>query len=1254
MTTDKPDSYKDNTQRLKERLMFEIKTLNKIKARFRSIADYQTEMILRQQPDGTITFVNKAWCDFWGMTEEEAIDQNLFSILSPEDRERAKEHLAAITFENPLRIHEHMTHSPAGEPVWQRWRDHAIFDEQGNLIEYQSVGSDITEQKLAEKALQVTSNNLKERVKELNCFFSISKLFEKMEASQEYVFQKVVELIPPAWQFPGITSVRLKVRKQEFKSKDFKETIWIQSSNIKVNGEISGRLEVFYKEERPDADEGPFIIEERFLIDSLAERLGRLIERKEAIKSLRKSEKKIRRLMEDIKEGYFETDLQGKLRFANEAFCTTLDYSQEEIIGLSFVRLADRDTARKILRIFNDVYRTGIAATDVAGVFFRRDGEELYGELSVTLLYDENDFPVGFSALARNITEARRNLQELNRYRDQLELLVEERTAELQRIIAKQQKTEQALVASEVKYRGLFESVPVGLFRSTREGQLIEFNKAMVDILGFPDKSLLAATKADQIYLNPADREKWAEEVSSKNSVTNYESQCRRHDGEIIWIRESAHAVRDDEGKVAYFEGSLEDITERKQAEEVTLKYYRSILDTLQDPYFEADTRGYITYCNRAFIANLGYESIEDIIGTHFIRFTNKESARDVFEKFNNIFQTKQPIEPFEYKFRIKNGDTMTGEMVASPIIEHDQIIGTRGIIRDITARIKATEELATINYMAEIVSRSLDLERILDVVCKELTTIFEIHSAGIGLIDVINSDLEMVAFHSINHGDSITHGLISSIEEDILLQELFKTQKPVVLQPVLHVSRARSLQYHTGLHKPSAGLIVPLLAREKLIGIIFLAAKDEGYLFKENDVELAKTLAGQIAAGVENSRLHAQTEKSLDVAERDLEIGREIQAGFFPEFLPDISGWEIAVRFQAARQVSGDFYDAFRVGSEHFGIVIADVCDKGVGAALFMVLLRSLLRSFSEQDQPISNIDDLLLDIAKRVNEYIVNTHSHSNMFATLVLGIFNPGNSKFHYVNAGHDPPILIDASGKITSKLEPTGPAFGFTTEIPFEVNVLTFSPGDMLVAYTDGITDAKDSTDCFYTEERLLEQVAQPWTSAFSVVNHLETDVLSHIGAYEQFDDVTLVAVRCNLDDKPLRHTFTQGAKTSNLALFRKFILEACQLSGVDEAVTESLELAVDEICSNLIMHGYQGMETGEIRLVMIHLDKEVVVQIEDTGRPFDPTVHPDPDIETTLDTRELGGLGIFFINEIIDEMSYESQAGVNRLTLRMKV
>ncbi len=279
------------------------------------------------------------------------------------------------------------------------------------------------------------------------------------------------------------------------------------------------------------------------------------------------------------------------------------------------------------------------------------------------------------------------------------------------------------------------------------------------------------------------------------------------------------------------------------------------------------------------------------------------------------------------------------------------------------------------------------------------------------------------------------------------------------------------------------------------------------------------------IASAVKNAHTHAATQRAREVAERDLEIGRKIQSGFFPTTLPSPAGWEINATFKPARQVAGDFYDLFWLEDQKtIGVVIADVCDKGVGAALFMALIRSLIRAFSLQDfeqgcsrheNPQVCQESSLLNTIRQTNNYIANTHGDTGMFATLFLGALDAETGSVTYVNCGHEPPMVINRR-EISARLKPTGPALGMLPDLEYRVAQVRLQPGDTLFAFTDGVTDAQDPDGEMFGRDRLAEALQTPAVDSGSMVDNILRTITGHIAGAEPFDDLTLVAV-CRKSD-----------------------------------------------------------------------------------------------------------------------------------------
>jgi sigma-B regulation protein RsbU (phosphoserine phosphatase) len=268
---------------------------------------------------------------------------------------------------------------------------------------------------------------------------------------------------------------------------------------------------------------------------------------------------------------------------------------------------------------------------------------------------------------------------------------------------------------------------------------------------------------------------------------------------------------------------------------------------------------------------------------------------------------------------------------------------------------------------------------------------------------------------------------------------------------------------------------------------------------------------------------------------ERELEIGRQIQASFLPEEIPQLAGWEIAARFQPARQVAGDFYDVFPlVQNRRLGLVIGDVCGKGVGAALFMTLFRTLIRAFTQQHYTLRWTDVLseerpaqqsrsgrpvlpstgtsaLKNAIELTNNYVANTHGRTSMFATLFFGVLDPSDGTLLYVNGGHEYPLLVNSAG-VKEELAATGPLVGLFAATRFEIRSTCIEPGDTLVAFTDGVTEARNAQGEFFERERLYALLERPVSTAADLLDRIQASVQEHTGGADPSDDITLLAVR----------------------------------------------------------------------------------------------------------------------------------------------
>lgn len=269
--------------------------------------------------------------------------------------------------------------------------------------------------------------------------------------------------------------------------------------------------------------------------------------------------------------------------------------------------------------------------------------------------------------------------------------------------------------------------------------------------------------------------------------------------------------------------------------------------------------------------------------------------------------------------------------------------------------------------------------------------------------------------------------------------------------------------------------------------------------------------------------------------AERELEIAREIQSSFLVKDYPQPEGWEISTHIRPARQVSGDFYDVFPIAtSKQIALIMADVCDKGVGAAMYMAIFRSLFRAYSDQqyimrwagtpsesrgesptgmfrrDAILASGAPSLKNAIDLTNNYIATHHGNSNMFATVFFGLLDPLTGELLYINAGHESAFVISGD-RLQKRLEPTGPAVGMLPNMEFKIESITLDRGNSLLLYTDGVTDALSPMEEQFAEPRLIEAATSPAPSAQVRIENIMTALDAHIAEREQYDDVTLLAV-----------------------------------------------------------------------------------------------------------------------------------------------
>jgi sigma-B regulation protein RsbU (phosphoserine phosphatase) len=382
---------------------------------------------------------------------------------------------------------------------------------------------------------------------------------------------------------------------------------------------------------------------------------------------------------------------------------------------------------------------------------------------------------------------------------------------------------------------------------------------------------------------------------------------------------------------------------------------------------------------------------------------------------------------------------------------------------------------------------------------------------------------------------------------------------------------------------------------------------------------------------------------------ESELNIARDIQMSMlpmdFPAF-PDRHEFSVFASMQPAREVGGDFYDYYFISPDEFCVCIGDVSDKGVASALFMAVTKTLIKSRASDDNSPASVLTWVNNALSVDNE--------SCMFVTLFLGICNIRTGEFHYSNAGHNPPYIKRVSGNVECISNLHGPVAGAIEGIAYKQDKLQLRTGDLLFLFTDGVSEAMDVNGNFFEDKRIVEQLsALESNDPEDAVNGMTVAVAAFAGEAPQSDDITVLVLRYDHDiELSEREQFDLEIDSALpeintvIGAFEEFSEKA----GIPMPVAMKVNLVFDELLNNIISYAFPA---GGEHKVRIHAEKSadrLLIIIEDDGLPFNPFAQSEVDTSQSLEERQIGGLGIHLVKNVMDDFSYERHLDSNVVTL----
>ena len=371
-----------------------------------------------------------------------------------------------------------------------------------------------------------------------------------------------------------------------------------------------------------------------------------------------------------------------------------------------------------------------------------------------------------------------------------------------------------------------------------------------------------------------------------------------------------------------------------------------------------------------------------------------------------------------------------------------------------------------------------------------------------------------------------------------------------------------------------------------------------------------------------------------------ELDVAAKIQSSMlpciFPAF-PDRNEFDIYATMDPAKEVGGDFYDFFMVDADHLAFVVADVSGKGVPAALFMVIGKTLIKDHT-------GLHDDLGEVFTEVNNILCASNSEE-MFITAFEGVLNLKTGELRYVNAGHEIPFLCRKGGVFEPFKVRAGFVLAGMQGIRYRAGSIQLEPGDKVFQYSDGIPEAINSEKAPYGMKRLESVLAKNSEKAPSELLPLvKADVDAFVGDADQFDDITMLCIEFKGNGRKAEISLTPDAESvKKVAEFLDTTLEAWE---IPMKVVSKLQIVADEIYSNIVRYS----QAKNAKVTAVQNGTVLSLRFEDDGKPYDPTTAAEPDITASAEEREIGGLGIFIVRNMMDSMDYKYKDGHNVLTL----
>jgi phosphoserine phosphatase RsbU/P len=409
-----------------------------------------------------------------------------------------------------------------------------------------------------------------------------------------------------------------------------------------------------------------------------------------------------------------------------------------------------------------------------------------------------------------------------------------------------------------------------------------------------------------------------------------------------------------------------------------------------------------------------------------------------------------------------------------------------------------AIEELSVLNEISTAISSTQPLEQIIDLIVRKCVKHLTVEQ---GAVMLLNEQDEEKPFRTmIRKQDSFSNYLPYRLDAQ-LTGWMLKNKTPLLINDL---EKDERFKFMVNAEFPIHSLLsVPMNVKGKMIGLLTVFNKKTGIGFSNNDQRLLGIIAAQSAQIIENARLY-QEEKALRHLQEEMRLAYEIQVDLLPKVQPKVSGYQIAGKSIPAKDVGGDYFDFIKVDEERLAFCIADISGKGIPAAILMANLQASLRGQAKLDRPCKDCVSFTSDILFH--------NTAPNKFATLFYGILNSITHEITYCNAGHNEPFLFSKENNLT-KLSVGGLVAGIVPSYPFEETSICVNQDGLLVLFSDGITEAMNSDEEEFNEDRLKEVILKNRNELpENLIEIIFKEVQEFCNSAEQMDDMTIVVIK----------------------------------------------------------------------------------------------------------------------------------------------